>query len=447
MKQLTNSRDSQAQLEQMVEDLLTEAKKQGASAAEAGISSDTGLSINVRMGEVETIEHTRDQGLGVTVFMGQRKGTASTTDFSPQAVRDTVRAACNIASHTTEDPYSGLADAELMARDLPDLDLYHPWDIDVDAAIELGAACEDAALKLDARISNSEGASVSSHNGLQVYGNSHGFIGGYPSSRHSLSCAVVGEQDHAMQRDYWYTTARRADNLESAAAVGRRAGERTLARLGARRISTRQAPVLFQADVAVSLLRSFTAAVSGSALYRHSTFLLDHLGRQVFPEFVRIHENPLLARGLASAPFDNEGVATRAQDFVLDGVLTGYVLGSYSARRLGMQTTGNAGGVRNLAIEPGQLSREDLLKTMDSGLLVTEMMGHGVNMVTGDYSRGAAGFWVENGELQFPVEEVTIAGNLKQMFSQLIAIGSDEEKRGSIRTGSWLIERMTIAGE
>ena len=447
MKQLTNSRDSQAQLEQMVEDLLTEAKKQGASAAEAGISSDTGLSINVRMGEVETIEHTRDQGLGVTVFMGQRKGTASTTDFSPQAVRDTVRAACNIASHTTEDPYSGLADAELMARDLPDLDLYHPWDIDVDAAIELGAACEDAALKLDARISNSEGASVSSHNGLQVYGNSHGFIGGYPSSRHSLSCAVVGEQDHAMQRDYWYTTARRADNLESAAAVGRRAGERTLARLGARRISTRQAPVLFQADVAVSLLRSFTAAVSGSALYRHSTFLLDHLGRQVFPEFVRIHENPLLARGLASAPFDNEGVATRAQDFVLDGVLTGYVLGSYSARRLGMQTTGNAGGVRNLAIEPGQLSREDLLKTMDSGLLVTEMMGHGVNMVTGDYSRGAAGFWVENGELQFPVEEVTIAGNLKQMFSQLVAIGSDEEKRGSIRTGSWLIERMTIAGE
>ena len=431
MKQLTNSRDSQAQLEQMVEDLLTEAKKQGASAAEAGVSSDTGLSINVRMGEVETIEHTRDQGLGVTVFMGQRKGTASTTDFSPQAVRDTVRAACNIASHTTEDPYSGLADAELMARDLPDLDLYHPWDIDVEAAIELGAACEDAALKLDARISNSEGASVSSHNGLQVYGNSHGFIGGYPSSRHSLSCAVVGEQDHAMQRDYWYTTARRADDLEAAAAVGRRAGERTLARLGARRISTRQAPVLFQADVAVSLLRSFTAAVNGSALYRHSTFLLDHLGRQVFPEFVRIRENPLLVRGLASAPFDSEGVATRAQDFVLDGVLTGYVLGSYSARRLGMQTTGNAGGVRNLSIEPGQLSLEDLLTTMDSGLLVTEMMGHGVNMVTGDYSRGAAGFWVENGEIQFPVEEVTIAGNLKQMFSQLVAIGSDEEKRGS----------------
>ncbi len=447
MKQLTNSRDSQAQLEQMVEDLLTEAKKQGASAAEAGVSSDTGLSINVRMGEVETIEHTRDQGLGVTVFMGQRKGTASTTDFSPQAVRDTVRAACNIASHTTEDPYSGLADAELMARDLPDLDLYHPWDIDVEAAIELGAACEDAALKLDARISNSEGASVSSHNGLQVYGNSHGFIGGYPSSRHSLSCAVVGEQDHAMQRDYWYTTARRADDLEAAAAVGRRAGERTLARLGARRISTRQAPVLFQADVAVSLLRSFTAAVNGSALYRHSTFLLDHLGRQVFPEFVRIRENPLLVRGLASAPFDSEGVATRAQDFVLDGVLTGYVLGSYSARRLGMQTTGNAGGVRNLSIEPGQLSLEDLLTTMDSGLLVTEMMGPGVNMVTGDYSRGAAGVWVEHGEIPFPVEEVTIAGNLKQMFSQLVAIGSDEEKRGSIRTGSWLIERMTIAGE
>ena len=447
MKQIDKIEERQAQLQQMVEDLLQEARQQGASAAEAGVSSDVGLAVNVRMGEVETIEHTRDQGLGVTVYFGQRKGTASTTDFSPQAVRDTVRAACNIARYTTDDKFSGLADPELMATDLPDLDLYHPWDIDVDGAIELGKTCEATALSVDSRINNSEGAGVNSHNGLQVYGNSHGFVGGYPSSRHSISCAVVGEQDDAMQRDYWYTNARRQEAMESAEAVGRRAGERTLARLGARRIGTREAPVMFQAEMAVSLLRSLISAISGAALYRHSTFLLDHLGQQIFPEFVRIHENPLLAQGLASAAFDSEGVATRAQDFVADGVLVSYVLGSYAARRLGMQTTGNAGGVRNLAIEPGEQTFEELLKSMHEGLLVTEMMGHGVNMVTGDYSRGAAGFWVEQGEIQFPVEEITIAGNLKQMFSGLVAVGSDEEKRGSIRTGSWLIDNMTIAGE
>ncbi len=447
MNKLNELTNQQGQLEQMVEDLLAEAKSQGASAAEAGVSKDIGLSVSVRMGEVETIEHTRDRGLGVTVYFGHRKGSASTSDFSSDAIRETVRAACNIARYTTEDPCAGLADAALMATEKPDLDLYHPWNIEVDQAIATGLECESSARSLDPRITNSEGATLNSHDGLQVYGNSHGFIGGYPSSRHSLSCAVVGQQGDSMQRDYWYTVARAAGELEAAADVGRKAGERTLTRLGARRISTRQAPVVFQAEMAVSLLRSLIGAISGSALYRHSSFLLDHLGRQIFPEFVRVHENPLLSGGLSSAPFDSEGVTTRAKNFIDRGILESYVLGSYSARKLGMQSTGNAGGVRNLAIQPGELDLDGLLGEMGKGLLVTEMMGHGINMVTGDYSRGAAGFWVENGEIQFPVEEITIAGNLKQMFAGLAAVGKDEERRGSIRTGSWLLEPMTIAGE
>ncbi len=436
----------QAELEQKVADLLAEAKRQGASAAEAAVSSDAGLSVSVRMGEVETIEHTRDNGLGVTVYFGQRKGSASTSDLSPEAIIETVKAACNIARFTSEDEFAGLADPKLMAKELPDLDLYHPWSLPVEQAIEIGQRCENAARELDPRITNSEGASLNSHSGLYVYGNSHGFIGGYPSSRHSLSCAVVGQEDDAMQRDYWYTVGRAAEDLEAAEAVGTRAAERTLARLGARTLSTRESPVLFQADIAVGLLRNLIGAIRGSALYRQASFLLDHLDKQIFPEFVRIHENPLLPHGLASAPFDNEGVATRARDIVRDGILKGYVLNSYAARKLGMQTTGNAGGVRNLAIDPGELDREGLLRKMDRGLLVTEMMGHGVNMVTGDYSRGATGFWVENGEIQYPVQEITIAGNLKEMFRQLVAVGNDEERRGSTRTGSWLIERMMIAG-
>ncbi|AKH20931.1 metalloprotease PmbA [Sedimenticola thiotaurini] len=437
----------QAQLEQMVDDLLKEAHKQGASAAEAAVSSDSGLSISVRKGEVETIEHTRDQGLGVTVYFGQRKGTASTSDFKPEAIRDTVRAACNIARFTNEDPYSGLADADLMARDLPELDLYHPWDITPEAAIELGVRCERAALELDPRISNTEGASVNSHNGLHVYGNSHGFIGGYPSSRHSLSCSVIGQQDDSMQRDYWYTVSRRAEDLESELEVGRKAAERTLARLGARKIGTRQAPVIFRADVAGSLLRSLISAISGSSLYRKASFLLDHLGKPIFPAHIQIQESPRIPRGLGSAAFDSEGVATYDKQIIADGILQTYLLSSYSARKLGMQTTANAGGVHNLSITPGEQDLEEMLQEMGTGLLVTEMMGQGVNMVTGDYSRGAAGFWVEQGEIQYPVEEITIAGNLKQMFAQLRAVGSDEERRSSIRTGSLLIEQMTIAGE
>ncbi len=437
----------QADLQQLVSDLLKEAKRQGASAAEAGVSSDAGLSLNVRMGEPETIEYTRDNGLGVTVYFGQCKGSASTSDLSPEAVRETVRAACNFARYTSEDDCAGLADAALMAREIPDLDLYHPWGLSVDEAIEQAIECEAAARERDPRIVNSEGASLNTHNGLQVYGNTHGFIGGYPSSRHSLSCAVVGKEGESMQRDYWYSVARIGELLEAPEQVGRMAADRTLARLGARKISTQEAPVLFQADVAVGLLRSFVGAIRGSALYRKSSFLLDQLDRPVFPEFVRIHEEPRLPRGLASAPYDSEGVATQDRDFVTDGVLSSYVLDSYSARKLGMQTTRNGGGVRNLRINSGELDRAGLLQRMHTGLLVTELMGQGVNNVTGDYSRGAAGFWVENGEIQYPVEEITIAGNLKRMFMGLQEVASDIETRTSVQTGSWLIDRMMIAGE
>lgn len=443
----SNILNRQTHLQQLVEDLLSEAKKQGASSAEAVISSDAGLSATVRMGDVETIEHTRDNALGISVYFGQRKGSASTSDLSSQAIIDTVKAACSIASYTSEDDCTGLADPELMAKEIPDLDLYHPWSIDVDEAINLGKICEAAALDYAPEINNSEGATLNSHSGLKVYGNSHGFIGGYPSSRHSLSCSVLGQDNKGMQRDYWYSSGRSTTDLEDAEAVGRKAGERTLARLNARKISTREAPVIFQADMAVGLLRSLMGAISGSAIYRQSSFLLDHLKKQIFPDFVNIHENPLLQRGLSSAPFDSEGVATKPRSIVSEGILQGYVLSSYSARKLGMQTTGNAGGVRNLTIEQGEQDLTDLLKQMDQGLLITELMGHGVNTVTGDYSRGAAGFWVENGEIQYPVEEITVAGNLKQMFMQLLAVGNDIDPRTSVRTGSWLIESMTIAGE
>jgi len=444
---MNDIQERKSDLERLVSNLLTEAKNQGASSAEAGVSVDAGLAVTVRMGEAETVEHTRDHSLGVTVYFGHRKGSASTSDLSEAAVRDTVRAACNIARHTQEDPCSGLADAELMAKEVRDLDLYHPWGLDADGAIELALECEQAALRLDPRIDNSDGASLNTYAGLQVYGNSHGFVGGYPSSRQSLSCAVVGREGDSMQRDYWWTSGRAAEELESPQAVGRKCAERTLSRLGARKLSTREAPVLFQADIAGGLLRSLIGAISGSALYRKATFLLDHLGKRIFPEFVHIHENPLLPQGAGSAPFDNEGVATAAKDFVSDGVLRSYALSSYSARKLGLRTTANAGGVRNLTIDSGELDREALLREMGSGLLVTELMGSGVNPVTGDYSRGAAGFWVENGEIAYPVEEITIAGNLKEMFQQLLAVGSDVDTRGNIRSGSWLIERMTIAGE
>jgi PmbA protein len=445
--------EQKAKLERLVAELLEEARGQGAETAEAAVSQDAGLSVTVRMGAVETVEHTRDRGLGVTVYFGTRKGSASTTDLSLAAVRDTVRAACNIARHTQEDPCAGLAEADLMAWDPPDLDLYHPWGVSAEQAIALALESEHAARALDPRITNSEGASLNSHAGLHIYGNSHGFTAGYPSSRHSLSCAVLGQEgDGTMQRDYWWTTARAPEDLEPTTEVGRKAAERVLARLGARRLSTRTAPVVFQADVAAGLLRSLIGAIRGPALYRKASFLVDQLGQQIFPAFVHIHESPQLPRGLGSAPFDNEGVATRARDLVTSGVLQGYVLDSYSGRKLGMRTTGNAGGVHNLTIDAasaaGQvLDRDGMRRTLGTGLWVTELMGHGVNIVTGDYSRGAAGFWVENGEIAYPVEEITIAGHLREMFRGLQAVGSDVDTRGSTRTGSWLIDRMTIAGE
>ncbi len=434
-------------LKNTVQDILDEAVKQGASAAEAGLSQENGLTVAVRLGDVETIEHHCSQGLGVTVYFGQRKGSASTTDLSMASIKETVSAACSIARYTSEDEYSGLPDPEMLATEFPELDLNHLWDIGVDGAIALAIECEDAARSYDAEISNSEGASVDSHQGIRVMGNTLGFLQGYASTRHSLSCSVLAQRGDSMQRDYWYTVARNALNLEPAVAVGNKAAERTLRRLQAQSLSTRQCPVLFCAETASGLLGSFIGAISGGNLYRKSTFLLNALDTQVFPEFVRIHEQPFIKGGLGSSSFDGEGVATQARDIVSDGILRGYVLSTYSARKLGLHTTGNAGGIHNLTIDTGSLDYQAMLKELNTGLLVTELMGQGVNMVTGDYSRGAAGFWVENGEIQYPVEEITIAGNLKDMLKNIVAVGNDIDYRGNIRTGSILVERMSIAGE
>jgi PmbA protein len=436
-----------SRLKQVVEDLLHEARHQGADAAEAGVSAQTGLSVTVRLGETETIEHTSDNGLGITVYFAHRKGSANTTDLRPDAIRESVAAACRIAKHTSEDPAAGLADADRMARDVPDLDLYHPWDLDADEAAGIARDCEDAARAVDPRISNSEGATLYTQRSSFIYGNSHGFVGGYPTTRHSLSCAVIAQQGDEMQRDYWYDSSRLPAELAEPAAIGRRAAERTLARLDGRQLGTRECPVLFRADVAPSLLRSLFGAIRGHAVYRKSTFLLDQVGEQIFPDWVRISEDPLLPRGQASAPFDNEGVATGFRDLVADGVLQGYLLDSYSARKLGLQSTASAGGVRNAGIASSGQSFDELLREMDHGVVVTELMGQGTNPVTGDYSRGAAGFWVENGVIQYPVDEITVAGNLKDMFRQLLAVGSDNDIPGSIDTGSWLIERMTVGGD
>lgn len=429
-----------------VEMMLEEARKLGATAAEAGLSVESGLSVNVRLGEVETIEHNRDKVLGATVYFGKRKGSASTTDFSPGAIRETVKAACDIAKYTEEDQFAGLADAELMAKEVPDLGLYCHWNISAEAAIGLAKECEDVARNFDGRITNSEGSAVSTHDGYRFYGNSNGFMGGYPSSRHSLSCTVIGETENGMQRDHWYTIARDPVKLESAQQVGEKAAQHTINRLDARKIPTCQAPVIFSAEVARGLLGSLVRAISGSSQYRKSSFLLDAKGQPVFPGRYTIDERPLLKGALGSCPFDNEGVATQSRNWVEDGVLQGYVLDSYAARRLGMQTTGNAGGVHNLFINDDDKSREDLLKEMGTGLLVTEVMGQGVNIVTGDYSRGASGFWVENGEIQYPVEEITIASTLQNMYQQLVYVANDVDTRGNIQTGSWLIEKMSIAG-
>ncbi len=438
---------TQAYLSDLTARVLDLARSGGASAAETEVSEGSGLTLAVRHGEIETIEHNRDKGIGVTVYLGQRRGHAASSDFSPEALSRSVEKALSIARYTAEDDCAGLAEPDLLARDIPDLDLYHPWEVSVDQAMELARACEAAALAVDRRITNSEGGSLSSQSSQFIYANSLGFSGGYATSRQSLSCAVIAEENEAMQRDYWYTTARAAADLDSPERVGRRAGERTVRRLNGRKLSTRQCPVLFEAPIATGLIASFVSAISGGHLYRKSSFLLDSLGSQVFPPFLQLQERPFLARGLASAPFDSEGVAARDRDVVRDGVVQGYFLGTYSARKLGMRSTGNAGGNHNLIVPSTGEDFAGLLARMGTGLLVTELLGHGLNMVTGDYSRGAAGFWVENGAIAYPVEEITVAGNLRDMFKAIIAVGSDIETRGSRQVGSILIDNMTVAGE
>lgn len=435
------------EIKQMSEDVLKVAKTHGASAAEAELSLSIGQSVSVRMGQTENIEYNRDKGMSVTVYFGQQKGHASTSDLSPQALKDTVAAACNIAKYTAKDEFCGLADADLMATDIPDLDLHHPWTISVDEAIAIAKECETAALNVDARITNSEGASVSTSTGYFAYSNSHGFTGGYPSSRHGISCSVIAESELNMQRDYWYSTARAAEDLQAAVEIGKMAGERTVRRLNAKKIKTCQVPVLFEAPLASGLISSLVSAISGGNLYRKSSFLLDSLGKQVASPLLNIYEEPHLKKGLASSPFDNEGVATHPRQLVKDGVLQGYMLSSYSARKLGLKTTGNAGGNHNLIVQSGAQDFAGLLKQMGTGLLVTELLGSGINMVTGDYSRGAAGFWVENGVIVHPVEEITIAGNMADMLKTIVAIGNDVLVQGSKQVGSILIERMTVASD
>ena len=439
-------------LAELAEDVIRRARVAGASQAEVSASIDTGLNVNVRLGEVETVEHTRDRGFGLTVYFGQRKGSASTADLNADSIQATLDQACAIARYTEEDPASGLADASRMATQFPELDLWHPWTIDTADAIALGQEIEAAGRK-HAGITNSDGASVQTGESLSVYANSHGFVGRERGTRHSLSLSLIAGEEAGMQRDYWYDTARSASDFMSADMLGNKAAERTLARVGARRLSTRQCPVLFAPDIARGLIGHLISAVSGGALYRQASFLLDHAGKQIMPSWLTIVERPFLLRGQGSGAFDAEGVATRDSALVENGVLARYVLGSYSARKLGLESTGNAGGIHNLLVQPGHAdggAADDfrgMLKRLGTGLWVTEVMGQGVNTITGDYSRGAAGFWVENGDIAYPVEEITIAANLRDMLAGIVAVGGDVDKRTHLLTGSILLERMTIAGE
>jgi PmbA protein len=401
------------------------------------------------LGEIDTVEYQRDRGLGITVYFGKKKGSASTADLAAGAVSDMVEKACSIARYTAADECAGLPDPENLARDIPNLDLEHPWALGPDEAIELALACEAAGLAVDARLTNSEGASVTSQRDLRVHGNSLGFLAGFGSTSHSVSCVLLAEQDEDMQRDYWYSTARDQQDLEDIGSIGRRAGARAVARLQARKLATRHAPVLFAPEMARGLFAHFLGAIRGSSQYRKSSFLLGAAGESVFPSFLEMRERPHVKKGLASSPFDDEGVTTRDRELVRAGVLQGYVLGSYSARKLGLKTTGNAGGVHNLIVSSTTAapSFDELLARMRTGLLVTELMGQGVNGVTGDYSRGASGFWVEDGSIAFPVHEITIAGNLRTMYQKILAVGADVDRRGGLHTGSVLIEDMTIAGD
>lgn len=433
-------------LKERVERVLKLALELGASAVEASASFSSGLSLTVRMREVETLEYHRDQGIGLTVYFGQRKGSASTSDLGPEALEESVRRACGLAKYAAEDDCAGLADADRLARSIPDLDLCHPWSIEPPQAIVLATECEAAALDSDARITNSEGATVGTSSGCSVYGNSNDFLEGYRTSQHSLSCAVVAAENGQMERDYEYTVARDPADLLDPSAIGREAADRTVRRLGSTKLETRASPVLFPARLARGLFGHLLGAIGGAAQYRKATFLLDSLDTQVFADLVSIDELPHLAKGLASAPFDSDGVATCDRRLVESGVLKGYVLGSYYARKLGMKTTGNAGGIHNLVVGDTGQGFAELLAQMDQGFVVSELMGHGVNPTTGDYSRGAAGFWVENGEIQYPVNEITVAGNLRDMYRNIIAIGNDRDYRGGIRTGSVLVDGLTLAG-
>ena len=439
------------ELESLAQSALERARRAGASGCDCEVSEGYGLTVTVRKGKPDTIEHNRDRAIGVSVYFGERprlrRGHASTSDFSRAALEQTVDAAVAIARHTAEDDCAGLPDAELLAREQPELDLFHPWAISTEEAVDLVQRCEAAAFAVSKKIRNSEGASVSAQQTQFVLANSLGFMGGFPGSRHWLSCAVIAEDKGLMQRDDWFSASRVPGQLAEPRALGRYAGERALARLGARKIATTQAPVLFEAPVAIGLIGHFISAVSGGNLYRKTSFLVDSLGKEVFSRLVTIDERPLEHKGMASSPFDEEGVATRERSIVRDGVVEGYFLGSYAARKLGMKSTGSAGGHHNLIVKSEGPDFAGMLKEMARGLLVTELLGQGVNLVTGDYSRGAAGYWVENGVIAYPVEEITIAGNLKEMFKQILAIGSDVVLRSGRSSGSILLERMTIAGD
>jgi len=435
-----------SEVKDAVSEVLEHAKKLGATAAEAAMSSTSGLSVSTRMGEVETIEFNQDGGLGISVYVGNNKGSASTADLNPKTLRTVVEKAIDIAKFTSDDPYNGIADKELLEFAPLDLDLYHPWEVSPEQGIELCHQAEQAALNADERIVNSDGASFSSHQGLRVYGNSHGMIAGYPRTRHSISTMVIGKDGEQMQRDSAYTVARHKDDLNDAAKVGLEAATETLAKLNSQKLGTMKVPVIFRADIANSLFGHLVSAIGGGALYRKSSFLLDSLGTKVFSDCVNISERPHLLRGLASSPFDSEGLKTIDREIIQGGELQTYLLASYAARKLSMTPTGHAGGIHNWLVEQTHADLKALLKTMGTGLLVTELMGQGVNTVTGDYSRGAAGFWVENGEIQYPVSEITIAGNLKDMFKAVVGLGGDIERRGGIQTGSVLIEQMQVAG-
>ena len=441
-----DSRERMQRLSGIAEQLLAQARASGASQAEVSCNEDSGLSVNVRMGEVETVEATRDRGIAVTVYFGTRKGSASTADLREDSLQATVAQACAIARHTEDDPASGLADAELMATTQREFDGWHPASFDADRAIGIALAAEAAGREVDARIGNSDGASANAGATISVYANSHGFLGAERSTSYSIGCALIAGEGEDMQRDSWYSVALAEGDLEDPRAVGRKAAERTLERLEPRSLPTGDVPVLFAAETARSLIGHYLGAVSGGALYRKASFLLDSVGTRVFPDWFGIDELPFLPRGFRSAAFDAEGVATRESPLVRDGIVQRYLLGSYSARKLGLQTTANAGGVHNLQVRANAAGLQELMQGMGSGLLVTELMGQGANPITGDYSRGAAGFWVEHGRIAYPVDGITIAGNLKTMFNAIEAVGNDVDPRSHIAIGSILVGRMTVAG-